>query len=96
MRTMFILLGNELRRFLHDKPALSLTFLVPVVLIYIFGHVFGVSGEGNKPAGIRLAVVRQTDAPVAVTITTALQKEKAFKIITTEKVGERDAPLTEV
>ena len=95
MRTIFILLGNELRRFLHDKPALSLTFLVPVVLIYIFGHVFGVGGEGNKPAGIRIAVARQTDAPVVAAITTALLKEKAFKIITTEKVGEREVPLTE-
>ena len=48
MRTVLILLGNELRRFLHDKAALSLTFLVPVVLIYIFGHVFGVTEGGGR------------------------------------------------
>jgi ABC-type multidrug transport system permease subunit len=95
MRTIFILLGNEVRRFLHDKPALSLTFLVPVVLIYIFGHVFGVSGGGSGPSGIRLAVVSETNAPVAAAITAALRKEKAFKVSTTEKVGERELPLTE-
>lgn len=95
MRTIFILLGNEVRRFLHDKPALSLTFLVPVVLIYIFGHVFGVNGGGSEPSGIRLAVVSETDAPVVAAITAALRKEKAFKILTTEKVGEREALLTE-
>ena len=95
MRTIFILIGNEARRFLHDKPALSLTFLVPVVLIYIFGHVFGVNGEGSGPSGIPLAVVSETDAPVVAEITAALRKEKAFKVITTEKVGERELPLTE-
>ncbi len=95
MRTIFILIGNEVRRFLHDKPALSLTFLVPVVLIYIFGNVFGVSAEKSGPSGIPLAVVSQTDQPIAATITAALRKEKAFKVLTTEKVGERELPLTE-
>ena len=52
MRTVLILFGNELRRFLHDKTALSLTFLVPMVLIYIFGHVFGVTSGGDGPTGI--------------------------------------------
>ncbi len=86
MRTILILIGNELRRFANDKTAIALTFLVPVVLIYIFGHVFGVGRPGGAgPTGIRLAIVTQTDAPASVAITSALQKEKAFKIITTHK-----------
>ena len=84
-----------MRRFLHDKAALSLTFLVPVVLIYIFGHVFGVTGGGGGPTGIPIAVVSETDAPVVAAITAALQKEKAFKVLTTEKQGDREVPLTE-
>jgi ABC-2 type transport system permease protein len=95
MRTVLILLGNELRRFLHDKAALSLTFLVPVVLIYIFGHVFGVTGGEGGPTGIPIAVVSETDAPVAGTITAALRKEKAFKVLTTEKRDEKEVLLTE-
>ena len=95
MRTILILLGNELRRFLHDKTALSLTFLIPVVLIYIFGHVFGVNDGGSGPTGIPIAVVSETNAPVAATITKALGKEKAFKVLTTERVGEKEEPLTE-
>nr|MBA3833978.1 hypothetical protein [Chthoniobacterales bacterium] len=93
MRTILILVGSELRRFLRDKTALALTFLVPVVLIYIFGHVFGVSGDG--PAGIPLAVVSETKAPVAVAITSALRKEKAFKVITTDERTKGAKPLTE-
>lgn len=97
MRTILILLGNELRRFTKDKTAIALTFFVPVVLIYIFGNVFGVGRPGGAgPTGIPLAVVRETDAPVAATITTALEKEKAFKVITRQKNAEgREQPLSE-
>ncbi len=94
MRTILILVGSEFRRFFRDKTALSLTFLVPVVLIYIFGHVFGVSGEG--PSGIPLAVVSQTNAPIAETITAALRQEKSFRVITTDERSKTASPITEV
>jgi ABC-2 type transport system permease protein len=86
MRTTLVLVGNEIRRFLKDKAALSLTFVVPIVLIYIFGNVFGVGRPGGPaPTGIPLAIVSQTDAPFAAAVITALGKEKAFKLITTRK-----------
>lgn len=97
MRTTLVLLGNEIRRFLNDKAALSLTFLVPIVLIYIFGHVFGVGRPGGPvPTGIPLAIVSQTDAPLSGIITAALQKEKTFRVITTQKdAAGAELPLTE-
>ncbi len=94
MRTVLILLDSEVRRFLHDKTALSLTFFVPAVLIYIFGHVFGVTGESG-PKGIPIAVVSQSKAPVIDQITAALEKEKAFQVVITEKRGDMEVPLTE-
>ena len=45
MRTVLVLVGSEFRRFAADKVAISLTFIVPLVLIYIFGNVFGVNSE---------------------------------------------------
>ncbi len=96
MRTIFILIGNELRRFITDPAALSLTFLVPIVLIYIFGHVFGVGRGGVAPSGIHVAVVSEGNSPAAAAITAALQREKAFKVITTSKdAAGQEAPLTE-
>ncbi len=96
MRTILILMGNELRRFAKDRTAIALTFLVPIVLIYIFGNVFGVGRSNPGPSGIPLAVVSETNAPVAATITAALQKEKAFRVITTEKdAAGVEQPLTE-
>lgn len=97
MRTILILSGNELRRFANHKTGLALTFLVPIVLIYIFGSVFGVSRTGGGgPTGISLAIVSQTNAPVSAAITDALRKEKAFKVITTQKdAAGIEQPLTE-
>ena len=68
---------------------------MPVVLIYIFGHVFGVTDGGGGPTGIPIAVISETNAPAAASITEALGKEKAFKVMTTEKVDEKEVPLTE-
>ena len=65
--------------------AISLTFIVPLVLIYIFGNVFGVNSKESGPKGIPLAVVNQTDAPAPAAIISALQKEPAFKVITSHK-----------
>ena len=93
MRTTFVLLKGEIRRFLRDKSGLSLTFLVPAVLIYIFGHVFGVSGDG--PSGIPLAVVSQTKAPVAAAISSALAQEKALRVLTKDGEEKDSKPLTE-
>ncbi len=93
MRTILILVGSEFRRFSRDRAGLSLTFLVPVVLIYIFGHVFGVSGEG--PSGIPLAIVSQTNAPVVQAVTAALRQEKSFRVITTDERAKAAQPLTE-
>ncbi len=97
MRTILILIGNELRTFANDKVAIALTFLVPVVLIYIFGNVFGVGRSGvSGPTGIPIAIVSQTDAPVSAAITEALEKEKAFKVRTTKKDDAGvERPLTE-
>lgn len=97
MRTILILIGTELRVFANDKVAIALTFLVPVVLIYIFGNVFGVGrSDGSGPTGIPIAIVSQTEAPVSAAITAALENEKAFKVRTAKKDDAGiERPLTE-
>jgi ABC-2 type transport system ATP-binding protein len=79
MRTILILVGNEIRRFLTDRAALSLTFLVPVVLIYIFGHVFGLARGGVAPTGISLAVVSEANSPATGRNHSGLAEGTAFK-----------------
>ncbi|WP_221029482.1 ABC transporter permease [Actomonas aquatica] len=97
MRTILTLLRKDIRLFLRNKTAFGLTFIVPLVLVYIFGNVFGVTGSGGSgPAGIKIAVVKQTDAPIADTIITALQAESSFKVLTQSVAADgTKTPLTE-
>src|SRR5678815_177068 len=96
MRILLTLLRKDCANFLRDKTTLSLTFLVPVALIYIFGQVFGINRKDSGPSGIRLAVVNQSSDPAAQKLVDALAAEKAFRLVTNHTVaGKADQPLTE-
>lgn len=96
MRPIATLIRKDIANFSRDKAALSLTFLVPVALIYIFGHVFGLTRKESGPSGIRLAVVNQSTAPAAQKLVDALVAEKAFRIQTAHTLPDKtERPLTE-
>src|SRR5262245_56080333 len=96
MRILLTLLRKDCANFLRDKTTLSLTFLVPVALIYIFGQVFGINRKDSGPAGIHLAVVNQGSDPAAQKLVEALAAEKAFRLVTTRATaGPSQPPLTE-
>ena len=96
MHVILTLLRKDIRLFMRNKVAFGLTFIVPIVLIYVFGSVFGVNRSSSGPAGVPIAVVSQTDAAVATAITDGLRAESSFKVITTwaDENGEQ-IPLTE-
>ncbi len=79
MRTILQLVKKDYKLFWHDKPAVSLTFLVPLVLIYIFGAIF--AGPDNTPRGIDLAFINNSHSKVAKKLETVLDTTKAFNII---------------
>lgn len=84
MHLVLTLLRKDFLNFKKDRVAVGLTFLVPVVLIYIFGQVFGVNRRDTGPVGIPLAVVNQSRAPEIATLVAALKREKAFRVVETE------------
>lgn len=81
MHTVLTLLRKDFLNFKKDRVAVGLTFLVPIVLIYIFGQVFGVNRKDTGPVGIPLAIVNQSSAPEVATLVDALKREKAFRVI---------------
>ncbi len=97
MRTLFILLRKDCANFLRDRVAFGLTFLIPIVLIYIFGFVFGLNRKDEPgPRGIALAVVDQSGNPGAQKLIDALKADKAFRVISTRTLPDKSkAPLTE-
>ena len=82
MRIILTLLRKDFANFFRDKAAVSLTFLVPIALIYIFGQVFGLTRKDSGPTGIPLAVVNQSDNPAALKLVDALKAEKSFRVLT--------------
>jgi ABC-2 type transport system permease protein len=96
MSQVLILLRKGLLSFWRAKAAVIITFLVPVVLIYLFGHVFGLFGKDSGPTGIPIAVVNLSPEPAAQKLIEALKAEKTFSVITTFELGKgASRPLTE-
>ena len=96
MRLILTLLHKDFMRLFRDKAALSLTFIVPLALIYLFGQIFGVNQKDTGPNGIPLAVVNQSDNPAAARLLAALQAEPAFRVLTKHvNADQTTRPLTE-
>lgn len=96
MSQTLILLRKSLLNFSRARAAIVITFLVPIVLIYLFGHVFGLYRKDTGPEGIPLAVVNASPEPAARELVDALQAEKAFFVITEAKNPDgTKRPLTE-
>ncbi|MDR1009672.1 MAG: ABC transporter permease [Opitutaceae bacterium] len=83
MSTILTLIRKDCALFKHDRTALMLTFLVPVIMIYVFGQVFGINRKDTGPNGIPLAVVNNCANPAAQRLIDALRAEKGFRVITT-------------
>ncbi|MFP4540988.1 MAG: ABC transporter permease [Opitutales bacterium] len=98
MITLLRLIAKDFRIFWADKLSVALTFLVPMVLITIFGMVFGGFGGGG-PSGVRVMVVDQAQSEASRQIIGALEAEEGLRLVTRQRVGEGDAadwqPLTE-
>jgi ABC-2 type transport system permease protein len=97
MSQVLILLHKGVLMFWRAKAAVALTFLVPIVLIYIFGHVFNLYPHQEKSLNsIPLAVVNLSTEPVAVKLIDALKAEKGLSVVTDRKNADgTQHPLTE-
>ena len=69
--------------FRNDKVAVLLTFIVPLILMSIFGSIFG--GSSSSVQGIPLAFLNESSSPVALRIEQTLDTMKAFALIKTYK-----------
>ena len=81
MKIIFELIKKEYLLFWNDKVAVSLTFLVPAILIILFGYIFG--GMGGNASGIDLAFLNNSNSKIAGKIESTLDTTKTFHIIKT-------------
>lgn len=96
MNSVLVLLRKDFTHFIRNKPALLLTFIIPFVMIYLFGHIFGVNQKDSGPRGIPLAIVNASPNPAADKLVDALKAEKSFRVITQfTNPDKTKRPLTE-
>ncbi len=92
MRAILKLINKEYRLFWSDPVAVSLTFIVPILLIMLWGTIFGNANSG--PDHLRLAFLNNSDAPIAKRIKAVLDTSGAFRLITSFKDDQgRDVPF---
>ena len=96
MRIILTLLRKDFANLRRNRGALVLTFVVPMVIIYVVGQVFGLNRKDSGPSGIPLAVVNASDDPAALRLVEALQAERTFRVITRFANADKTSrPLTE-
>jgi ABC-2 type transport system permease protein len=96
MNSILVLLRKDFALLLKDRTSISLTFIVPFALIYLFGQIYHVNSSDPGPAGIPVAVVNQSDNPSAARLVDALKAEKTFKVLTSYVNDDgTKRPLTE-
>ena len=83
MRTTLQLIKKEYRLFLSDRVAVSLTFLVPMLLIALWGAIFGRADSG--PTNLRLAFLNASNTTVAKSIESVLDTSKTFRLVTSHQ-----------
>ncbi len=96
MRAVLTLVRKDFIHFFRNKAAVSLTFIVPFAMIYLFGQIFGVNRKESGPNGIPLAVVNASASPAAAKLVDALKAEKSFRVITEYTLPDgKQRPLVE-
>ena len=96
MNAILVLVRKDFALFLKDRASISLTFIVPFALIYLFGQIYHVNSGDSGPSGIPVAVVNQSDNPAAARLVDALKAEKTFKVVTKFVNPDKTTrPLTE-
>jgi ABC-2 type transport system permease protein len=96
MSPILVLLRKSALKFRRARAAIAITFLVPIGLIYILGHVFGLYRRDNGgPSDIPIAVVNECSDPAAQRIVDALKSEKTFAVRTRFQTHGKTVALTE-
>lgn len=95
LSNLLVLVRKDFSLFFRNRAALTLAFLVPFAMIWIFGQVFGIGKKDTGPTGIPFAIVKLSTDGAADAIAQALAKETAFRVITTRKIDTREVPLGE-
>ncbi len=75
-RTIYILMGYLMKRFMRDKTALFFTFLFPLIFLLVFGSL----NKGSGDVSFDIAYINRSDTQFARQFDKQLRQDKVFKI----------------
>jgi ABC-type Na+ efflux pump permease subunit len=90
MRAILSIARKDLRLLFRDKGDVFFTFVFPMLMAVLFGFVFGGGGGGSK---IKLALVNESDARIAVDLAADLANDGAFEVT---RLDTRDEAIAAV
>lgn len=65
-----------IRRAFRDKTAMFFTFLFPLIFLFVFGAIFGKSGD----VSFKVAVINESDSSYAKQLTEQINQAKIYKV----------------
>lgn len=74
--TIFTFARLNTRRFFRDRLAMFFTIVFPLIFLFVFGSIFKSSGN----ISFRVAIINQSQAPIAGEFVKSAQASKLFKI----------------
>ncbi|MBU2493670.1 MAG: ABC transporter permease [Bacteroidetes bacterium] len=95
MNIIYKLIKKEIIRFLNDKTSMMLTFIVPIILMVIFGNIFG--GHGSSRGKANLILINNSNSEIAKFIEQKLDSTETLRLIKnySEEFSEIKFPYTE-
>ncbi len=89
MKQVLRLVKKDIIRFLKDRPAILLTFAVPILLILIFGNIFGGSRSSGK---VNVIFVNESNSKIAKLIESKLDSSKSIRLVKEFVPDDSDVP----
>ncbi len=93
MKTILNLIKKDIVRFFKDTPALILTFVVPAVLIIIFGNIFG--GGNDSRGKPEIILVNESSSPAAEFLAERLDSSDILQTVKVYHKDGKEFPFTE-
>ncbi|SRR5579871_139311 len=89
MTAVWALIRNDLRLYRHDRRAVIVGILVPILIAAFFGSIFG--GSGPVDAGrLPVAIVNDDPSPVSLAIVAALATEPTLEALALSRPEAED------
>ncbi len=93
MRAIFTIAMKDVRIFMRDRTNAFFVIVFPLAIAIFFGSIFGGSTLGGSTRSIPVAVIMESNGPVAIDFAHTLEKDSTLSVIMLPTREEGDASV---